>query len=185
MKKMLVILALLYFVLKVSAQNESSQFTAGIVYGPKAAFKISAPDNWILDNKAGLSMGLPCVLYIDGYNWQNSPVIMYAKIASTDYEDIDKFVEYAIKEFLKVDPNFKHTRIKTNILRNQFKYYINDYQGGPYNSYERVMYIQMEKAVGYVVFSARNLDDFEKYADAIYEIVHSFEYEPEFIDYKE
>ncbi|MEY2526202.1 MAG: hypothetical protein QOE73_973, partial [Verrucomicrobiota bacterium] len=38
----------------------------GIVYGPKAAFNITAPDGWVLDNHAGTDQGLPCVLYPKG-----------------------------------------------------------------------------------------------------------------------
>ena len=30
-------------------------FATGIVYGPKAAFKISAPSGWVVDNRAGVS----------------------------------------------------------------------------------------------------------------------------------
>ena len=92
-----------------NAQTElKEQFPAGIVYGPKGAYKIDAPKNWILDNRSGLSMRLPCVLYIDGYTWQNSPVIMYSKIASTNYENINIFIDFAIKEFKKEDSDFNH-----------------------------------------------------------------------------
>lgn len=185
MKKLTLILIIMQLFLVCNAQTElKGQFLAGIVYGPKGAYKIDAPENWILDNKSGLSMGLPCVLYIDGYTWQNSPVIMYSKIASTDYENIDTFIDFAIKEFQKEDSDFNHKELKTGKIDDK-KYIIMDYQGGPYNSFERVFYIQMEKAVGYVVFSARNQDDFKKYSDAIFEIVESYEYKPEYIDYKE
>jgi len=33
----------------VAAQNK---YPGGIVYGPKAAFNISAPDGWVLDNES-------------------------------------------------------------------------------------------------------------------------------------
>ena len=167
-----------------SMQNNQNQFPAGIIYGPKGAFKIDAPKDWILDNKAGLSMDLPCVLYIDGYTWQNSPVIMYSKIASTNYENIDKFINFTIKEFKKEDPKFNHKELKTGEIDSN-KYIIMDYQGGPFKGYERVFYIQMEQAVGYVVFSARNEEDFKNYVDAVFEIIESYEYKPKYINYSE
>ena len=80
---------------------QQGQFPAGIIYGPKAAYKIDAPKNWTLDNKSGISQGLQCVLYVNGFTWQSSPVIMYAKIAATNFENIDSFIEFAIKEFKK------------------------------------------------------------------------------------
>lgn len=186
MKNLTIVLILLIIGFSIChAQTESKgQFPAGIIFGSKGAYKIDAPKNWILDNKSGISMGLPCVLYIDGYTWQNSPVIMYSKIASTNFENIDKFIEFAIKEFKKGDSNFSHKVLKTGII-DDGKFIIMDYHGGPYKSYERVFYIQMEKAVGYVVFSAQNETDFKKFADAIYEVIESYEYKPEYVDYKE
>jgi putative intracellular protease/amidase len=59
-------------------------FPGGIVYGPKAAFKIDAPAGWVLDNRAGAEQGLPCVLYPKGSTWADAYTIMYAKIAGTD-----------------------------------------------------------------------------------------------------
>jgi hypothetical protein len=62
-------------------------YPGGIVYGPKAAFNISAPLGWVLDNNAGAEQGLPCVFYPKGSTWADAKTIMYAKIASTQYED--------------------------------------------------------------------------------------------------
>src|SRR6185503_19573676 len=103
MRKPILILfsALQVFILCSAQVSEQGQFPAGIIYGPKAAYKIDAPKNWILDNKSGISQGLPCVLYVNGYTWQTSPVIMYAKIAGTNFENIDSFIAFAIKEFKK------------------------------------------------------------------------------------
>ena len=69
-------------------------YPGGIVYGPKAAFKIDAPAGWVLDNSAGAEQKLPCVLYPKGSTWSDAKAIMYAKIASTDYEDVGKFVPW-------------------------------------------------------------------------------------------
>ena len=43
----------------VTAQEK---YPGGIVYGPKAAFNIAAPEGWVLDNESGAQQGLPCVL---------------------------------------------------------------------------------------------------------------------------
>ncbi len=57
---MVVCLALLFLPAGVPAQDK---YKGGIVYGPKAAFNISAPEGWVLDNESGVNQGLPCVLY--------------------------------------------------------------------------------------------------------------------------
>lgn len=178
------LLLLIFCSVSQSLTQTNKQFNSGIVFGPKGAFKIDAPKNWILDNKSGLSQGLNCVLYLDGFSWNNSPVIMYSKIASTKFEDIDVFIDYSVKAFIKEDSNFIYKNIKTGEIGNK-KYRILDYIGGPFISYERVFYIQMENAVGYVVFSAQNENDFKKYSDAIFEVVVTYKYKPEYIDYKE
>src|SRR5712691_4973217 len=76
-------------------------FRGGIVYGPKAAFKIDAPEGWVLDNKSGVKQGLPCVLYPKGESWAHARTVMYAKIASTQFEDVSAFVAAAIKDMEK------------------------------------------------------------------------------------
>jgi len=63
----------------------------GIVYGPKAAFRIDAPEGWALDNR------MPCVLYHKGESWTDAKIVRYAKIASTEFEDVNEFVAWAIK----------------------------------------------------------------------------------------
>ncbi len=60
-------------------------YRGGIVYGPKAAFNIGAPEGWVLDNESGKEHGLPCVLYPKGDSWADARTVMYAKIASTQY----------------------------------------------------------------------------------------------------
>src|SRR5438874_11433428 len=73
-------------------------YRGGIVYGPKAAFNIAAPEGWVLDSTSGVDQGLPCALYPKDQSWSDARTIMYAKIASTQYEEVDKFVATAIKE---------------------------------------------------------------------------------------
>ncbi len=77
-------------------------YPGGIVYGPKAAFNIAAPEGWVLDNQSGVEQGLPCVLYPKGSTWADATTVMYAKIASPQFEKVDDFVAMAIKEMQKV-----------------------------------------------------------------------------------
>src|SRR6202030_4238592 len=85
------------FLLICARGSAQENFRGGIVYGPKAAFNISAPDNWVLDNQSGASQGLPCVLYPKSETWADARTVMYAKIDSTQSEDVNEFVAFAIK----------------------------------------------------------------------------------------
>src|SRR5712691_5750059 len=89
---------LLFATVSISAQETNR---GGIVYGPKAAFNIAAPEGWVLDNQAGVEQGLPCVLYPRGESWAIARTVMYAKIAGTQFEDVNAFVAMAIKEMAK------------------------------------------------------------------------------------
>jgi hypothetical protein len=148
----------------------------GIVYGPKAAFKIDAPPGWVLDNKAGAGQGLPCVLYPKGSTWADANAIMYAKIASTDYEDVGKFVAMAIEQMEKVrgKPREKVAAGKTGDGQ---PYFINEYPATKgYSQWERVAYVQVPKAVAYIVFSARDEASYHKNLSALNDVLGSFAY---------
>ena len=96
MTKPISVIIMAFLFVRAGAFAEENR--GGIVYGPKAAFKIDAPEGWVLDNEAGAEQGLPCILYPKGESWANARTVMYAKIASTDYEDAEKFATVAIKQ---------------------------------------------------------------------------------------
>ena len=56
----------------ISSTAAQEKFAGGIIYGPKAAFNISAPEGWVLDNEFGKEQGLPCVLYPKGQSWADA-----------------------------------------------------------------------------------------------------------------
>src|SRR6187401_145797 len=95
------------------AQAFADQVGFATVYGPKGAFNIAAPAGWLIDNEAGQSDGLPCVLFRKGQTWENAEPLMYAKIASTTHEDVDEFVKTAIEEMKKERGDYEVKRVAT------------------------------------------------------------------------
>ncbi len=155
------------------AQADLSPF--GIVYGPKGAFKIDAPDGWVIDNESGLEHRLPCVLFRKGQTWDNADPLMYAKIAGTDVTDAEAFAKKAIAEMTKERGEFAMKRIATGKTAGGEPYFVNDYAANAdYSRSERVAYIQMPKAVAYVVFSAEEKATLEKHAMALTQLLKSF-----------
>jgi len=170
---MVVCLALLFLPAGVPAQGK---YRGGIVYGPKAAFNISAPEGWVLDNESGVNQGLPCVLYPKGESWADARTVIYAKIASTQYEDAEKFVAVAIKEMEKTHGKPKE-KIDSGKTGDGQSYFTNEYPATKsYPQWERVAYIQLPKAVAYIVFSARDEASYRKYFPALNEALKSFAY---------
>jgi hypothetical protein len=165
--------AILLFCAYVFAQEN---FRGGIVYGPKAAFKIDAPPGWVLDNQAGVEQGLPCVLYPKGESWADARTVMYAKIASTQFEDVDKFVATAIKQMENTHgkPTEKIDKGKTG---DGETFFINEYPATKtYSQWERVAYIQLPKAVAYIVLSSHDESSYRRDAPALREVLKTFAY---------
>jgi hypothetical protein len=166
----LFILLLLATGMKAIAQPS----VGGIVYGPKGAFNISAPKGWKLDPTAGAEQGLPCVLYPEGATWETADPLMYAKIANTSYEDCEAFEKDAIEDMKKNRPGFRMKRIASGKTADGLSYFINEYQPTEtYKRFERVAYVQLPKAVAYIVFSADEKSAFEKHREALEEAIKS------------
>jgi hypothetical protein len=174
---------LLAFLL-VSVQSvayDLGKFPAGIVYGPKAAFEICAPKDWVLDNSSGLSQGLHCVLYPKEETWGKSPVVMYAKIASPEYPHKDGFIRFAIDFFKKDDPKFSYTKLVDGKTKEGFEYTIYEYIRPSHSHYERVVYVQLPEAVAYIVYSSFNDKTYKAYIEKLDEVVNTFRYRPDHI----
>jgi hypothetical protein len=161
--------------LLVVAMNAIAQPSAGgIVYGPKGAFNISAPKGWKLDPTAGSGQGLPCVLYPDGATWDTADPVMYAKIASTIYEDYEAFAKDAVADMKKNRPGSTMKRVASGKTAGGQPYFINEYPpSGSYKRSERVAYVQLPKAVAYIVFTADEKASYQKHQGALEEAVKS------------
>ena len=176
--------ALALFPAKSFAQEKN--YRGGIVYGPKAAFHISAPEGWVLDNQAGAEQGLPCVLYPKGSSWQEAKTIVYAKIASTQFENAEAFVAKAIKEMKGVHGTPKQ-KVEAGKTGDGRAFFINEYPATKsYSQWERIAYIQLPKAVAYIVLSSRDEPSYRKDSPALREVLKSFGYlEPKFENKKQ
>ncbi|MBA2431829.1 MAG: hypothetical protein H0V56_06895 [Chthoniobacterales bacterium] len=147
----------------------------GLVYGPKGAFSIKAPEGWVIDNSSGLEQRLPCVLYRKGDTWETAEPLMYAKIAGTDATDHEAFAKKAIDEMTRERGDLRPKRIATGKTAGGEPYFVNEYL--PTKAYprsERVAYIQLPKAVAYVVFSADEKSTLKKHGSALTQVLESF-----------
>ena len=182
MKRLLVSLTATFAVLTIVVASRSHEYPAGIIYCPKAAFQITAPQGWVLNNQAGKRQGLDCVLYLQGFSWSDSPVIMYAKIASPNFEDAEAFASWAIKEMETEGGTFTHQRVEAGQTTEFHRYFVNEYRGRSASQFERVVYVQLPHAVAYIVYAARTEKAFNEHQKALPEVLHSFSYTPQFID---
>jgi hypothetical protein len=98
----------------------------GIVHGPKTGFNISAPEGWVVDNESGKGQDLPCVLYLKDSSWSDAKTVMYAKVASPQWEGVNAFVATAIKE-MKAKHGIPKEKIASGKTKDGHDYFINEY----------------------------------------------------------
>jgi tetratricopeptide (TPR) repeat protein len=167
----IVCIAVLLFRPVIEAQEN---YGGGIVYGPKAAFKVDAPDGWVLGSAE--DQGQPCVLYPKGESWADAQTVMYAKIASAEFEDVNEFVAWAIKG-MKAKHGTPKERIAFGKTADGHDYFINEYPATKnYSQWERVGYVQLPHAVVYVVLSSRNKTSYSKDASALEKVLKTLVY---------
>ena len=154
-------------------------FDAGTVYGPTSAFTIEAPTKWVLDDESGVSQGLHCVLYPAGSSWSDSPVAMYAKIASPEFRSHEGFAQWAIRKLRKEEVGFHFKRIRTGMTQYGHPYFVNEYREPRRPRFERVAYIQLPDAVAVVVYTARTKSAFKADRERLDDVLRSFRYTPE------
>jgi hypothetical protein len=166
----------LFCLLAIAPLHAQGTHPGGIVYGPKAAFKIDAPKGWVLDNNAGVEQGLPCVLYPKGSSWEDAHTIMYAKIASTAFTSVDQFAARSIKEMERVH-GLPREKVATGQTGDGKPFFINEYPATEsYSQWEQAAYIQLPGAVAYIILSSKDESSFHHDAAALKEVLKSFAY---------
>jgi len=165
--------ALLFLAAGVSGQEK---YPPGIVHGLKAGFNISAPEGWIVDNEAGKAQDLPCVLYPKGSSWSDAKTVMYANMASPQFEGVNAFVSVAIKEMAAIHGKPKE-KIASGKTKDGHDYFINEYPATKtYSQWERVGYVQLPKAVAYIVLSSRDQASYRKDSGALEQVLKTLVY---------
>src|SRR5262249_19715186 len=166
-------IALMLFCASVSAQEK---YKAGIVYGPKAAFNISAPEGWVVDNEAGKEEDMPCVLYPKCSSRSDAKTVMYANMAGPEFEGVQAFVEMAIAE-MKEKHGIPKQKIASGKTKDGHDYFINEYPATKnYSQWERVGYVQLPQGVAYIVLTSRDKASYQKDSSALEKVLKTLVY---------
>jgi tetratricopeptide (TPR) repeat protein len=170
------VLAFLLLAALSSSADDQQAFPGGTVYGPKAGFNVSAPESWVVDNESGKTQGLPCVLYPKGSSWSGAKTVMYAKMASPQWEGVNAFVAMAIEE-MKATHGTPREKISSGKTKDGHDYFINEYPATKmYSQWERVGYVQLPLGVAYIVLSSRDHAGYEKDSGALEKVLKTLVY---------
>ena len=150
--------------------------TGGIVRGPKTGFNLTAPEGWVLDTEAGKGQGFSCVLYPKGSSWADGKTVMYANVASPQWEGVNAFVTMAIKE-MKAKHGIPKEKIASGKTKDGHDYFINEYPATKtYSQWERVAYVQLPQGVGYIVLTSRDRASYQKDSGALEKVLQTLVY---------
>ena len=170
---LIVCVALLLLVVGVPGQENNP---AGIVHGPKAGFNITAPEGWVVDNESGKGQDMPCVLYPKGSSWSDAKTVMYAKVASPQWEGVNAFVATAIKE-MKAKHGTPKEKIASGKTKDGHDYFINEYPATKtYSQWERVGYVQLPQGVAYIVLTSRDKGSYQKDSGQLEKVLKTLVY---------
>ena len=150
---------------------------AGIVYGPKASFNISAPEGWVVDNESGKETGLAVRSLPERFeSWSDAKTVMYAKVASPQWEGVNAFVAMAIKE-MKAKHGTPKEKIASGKTKDGHDYFINEYPATKtYSQWERVGYVQLPQAVAYIVLTSRDQASYQKDSGELEKVLKTLVY---------
>ena len=106
---------------------------------------------------------------------------MYAKIASPEYPEKSKFIEFTVDYFKSDDSQFTSNIVEEGKTKEGYEYTVNEYNRPSYPLYEQTAYIQLPEAVAYIVYSAPSKELRTSELEKFRETVNSFIYMPEYI----
>src|SRR5215470_12561687 len=148
----------------------------GIVHGPKAGFNMTAPEGWVLDTEAGKGQGFQCVLYPKGSSWADGKTVMYAKVASPQWEGAEAFVAWAIQG-MKAKHGIPKQKIASGKTKDGHDYFINEYPATKtYSQWERVGYVQLPQGVALIVLTSRDQASLQKDSGALEKVLKTMVY---------
>jgi tetratricopeptide (TPR) repeat protein len=148
----------------------------GIVNGPKAGFNIAAPDGWVLDTESGKHQDMPCVLYPKGSSWADAKTVMYAKVASPQWEGVNAFVAWAIQG-MKEKRGMPKEKIASGKTKDGHDYFINEYPATKnYSQWERVGYVQLPQGVAYIVLTSRDQASYKRDSGVLEKVLKTLVY---------
>ena len=176
MKTKMCVLALLVIIAFSPSMLGQEKIPAGVVHGPKAGFKISAPEGWVVDNEAGVNQDMPCVLYPKGSSWADAKTAMYAKVASPQWEGAEAFVAWAIQG-MKAKHGIPKQKIASGKTKDGHDYFINEYLSTKtYSQWTRVGYVQLPQGVAYIVLTSRDQASYKRDSGALEKVLKSLVY---------
>lgn len=153
-----------------------AQMKTGMLYGLNHLYSLTAPTGWLLDNQAGVDMGLHAVFYKEGETWPTAKVGMYTNFVTVDSTlTLQQFIDDDIKAFkeqAKTKAGFeKDITTKTGTPVKVYRYeYASDYG----TIYEYVGFLRCPTGIITIVSTTKEKKALKAEDKAFEELVKSY-----------
>lgn len=159
-----------------TSQPAGNPRRAALIFGPRHAFTIRAPDRWTLDTRSGQGQGLQAVFYPDGERWSTSSAVMYCQVVARgkDIKDLRGIIEYdqarhrnsAPGAVTATEPPIPLGGGKTaSVLR---------FSGGGNGNFSQTAYIEERSVIVLVNLSCRSAEAFDRSLGGFTDFVKSY-----------
>lgn len=159
-------------------QKRSGAGPGVMVYAEGGAFMIEAPNGWIADHETGQQMGICCVFYLAGYNFDDAETIIYPNIATkgAGQATLKEFMEFDLADFREHNPGMTYEDAEDVPMKNKRVAKLRYFHGVNKGSSEAIAYIDEEKAIALVVVSSKTEKALSGAIPLLREMLQSYAY---------
>jgi hypothetical protein len=128
-----------------------------IVYAEGGAFSIEGPKSWIADRDTGKRMGICCVFYPEGSNFDDAETVIYPNIATKGpgQANLKEFMESDLTEFRDHNSGMTYEDAADVSLKNKRVAKLRYFHGVNKGSSEAIAYIDEDKIIAVIVISSK------------------------------
>lgn len=180
------ILSIFLFVISIQLDAQINN-KSGIIYGKNHAFSLTAPQGWVLDNRAGVSQGIHAVFYREGTSWAEAETVMYANTASLEipaHTTLDELITFDIENFTSHYADLKIEDAPSILIEEDNYARIKYLSGDSYGNYEAIAYIDAGKTGVMLIVSSRTNEGFNASLDAFHDLINSYFFIAEEIEFE-
>jgi hypothetical protein len=159
-----------YFLFRMNIGSGSKTGNSAVIIDQDVALLSFAPSGWILDQAAATQMGMCAVYVLKGHNFENSPYLIYPRIAE---KGGDAAIATAVQDLAAIykshSPQFaleeKDDYTSKQGLVFKVRYF---WDGPPPKGFEAVAYLTYKEKLYISVYSAQSRDEFLKEITSFY-----------------
>lgn len=147
-----------------SPKNSIKDIDAIILQGD-SSIGVHAPNNWILDKTTAENFGMCAMYIVNGSTFDNSPAIIYPRLVSKN--SIESAVQEQAKKYKELSPKFTVETVPKYKNKKGLTFEVRKFLNGPSpNNFEIVGYFKFKKELFLAVYSAKELNSFNKHKTA-------------------